>query len=90
MYMIFLLQNFPFKTFDLEVTFTRDYPSQPLSVNLPNDQGINITYINCGNQAISRYLATAPGGSGELMFRPFLRWLDKTITNVFKDAAKQV
>ena len=85
-----MLQNFPFKTFDLKMTFPHSYPSQPLSVNLPNDQGINITYINCGNQAISHYLTTASEGSGELMFHLFLRWLDKTITTVFKDAAKQV
>ena len=72
------------------MAFPSDYPTVPLAVSLPNDQGLHPTYINHGNLAVSRYLATAPGGSGELMFRPFLRWLDHTITSVFRDAAKQV
>ena len=83
-------QNFSFKTFDLDVIFPSDYPSQPLLVTLPDDQGLHPTYITHGNLAISRYLATAKGGSEELMFRPFLHWLDRTITNVFKEAAKEV
>ena len=84
------VQNFKFSTIDLEVAFPKDYPTVPLSLTLPNDQGLHPIYITHGNQAVSRYLATAPGGSGELMFRPFIRWFDKTITSVFKDAAKQV
>jgi hypothetical protein len=82
--------NFKFSTIDLEVTFPRVYPTVPLSITIPNDQGLHPTYIAHSNQAVSRYLATAPAGSGELMFRPFLRWFDKTITSVLKDAAKQV
>ena len=84
------LQSFSFKTIDLELTFPHDYPAQALAINLPTDQKLHSVYLNHGNLAVSRYLATAPGGSGELMLRPFLRWLDKTITNNFKDAAKQV
>ena len=87
---ILCLQSFKFSTIDVEVTFPRDYPTVPLSITIPNDQGLHPTYIAHGNQAVSRYLATAPAGSGELMFRPFLRWFDKTITPVLKDAAKQV
>ena len=87
---IIILQNFKFSTIDLEVTFPRVYPTVPLSITIPNDQGLHPTYIAHSNQAVSRYLATAPAGSGELMFRPFLRWFDKTITSVLKDAAKQV
>ena len=72
--------------------FPSDYPAKPLSISLPDDQGLHPAYISHGNRAVSRYLETAGagGGTGELMFRPFLHWLDRTITSVFKEAAKQV
>ena len=89
-FVFFPSQNFPYKTIDLQVTIPHDYPTQPLTVQLSDDQGLPPAYITHGNQAISHYLATAVGKPGELMFRPFLHWLDKTITSVFKEAAKQV
>ncbi len=67
-----------------------DYPVHPLSVSLPDDQGIPPTYISHANDVIAEHLETEGGVGGELMFRPFLRWLDGHLSEIFGEAAEEV
>ncbi len=89
---LFSLQTFPYKRLDLLVAFPGDYPTRPLSVSLPNDQGIPPTFLSHANDAIAEHLETEglTDREGGLMFRPFLRWLDRTITEIFQEAARKV
>ena len=73
------VQIFAFKTVDLLVNFPKDYPLNPLSVLVPDDQDIPKECISSLNSAIMDSPMTHRG-SGSLMLRPFLHWLDRVIT----------
>ena len=85
-------QSFPYKTVDLLVTFPAEYPSIPFSAELPNDQGLPPTIIAHGNQIIADHVTSmyVKGVSTGLPFRPFLRWLDKNLQEIFHEGSKKV
>ena len=77
---------------DLLVTFPAEYPSIPFSAELPNDQGLPPTIIAHGNQIIADHVTSMylKGVSTGLPFRPFLRWLDKNLQEIFHEGSKKV
>ena len=64
---------------DLLLNFPKDYPLNPLSVVVADDQDIPPECISSLNSAIMESPVTRHS-SGSLMLRPFLHWLDRVIT----------
>lgn len=88
LHLCFILQNFSPKTLDLLVTFPAEYPNEPLSAELPNDQELPQSHVAHGNAAMRDYLSSQ--AAGQLVFRPFLRWLDGNIRSIFREASREV
>lgn len=80
--------NFSPKTLDLLVTFPAEYPNEPLSAELPNDQELPQSHVAHGNAAMRDYLSSQ--AAGQLVFRPFLRWLDGNIRSIFREASREI
>ena len=74
------------------VTFPAEYPSKPFLAELPNDQGLPLTLISHGNEAIAAQVASmcGDGNGAALRFRPFLHWLDKNLGEIFQEASRKV
>ncbi|XP_033633902.1 uncharacterized protein LOC117295389 [Asterias rubens] len=85
---------FDVRDFELEVTFPASYPVDPFTVTMPEDQVLPNTVLEHMGESISEWVLARHGtnqisGKVELMFRPFLRWLDRGLERMFTDAAKK-
>lgn len=86
---------FDVKTFDLQVTIPSEYPLQMLSISLPREQDLPETVRRYVEVSIEEWLEEKRGELEEksqlmLVFRPFLRWLDRHIEDVVTDALRQL
>lgn len=58
------------------------YPNAFCHVEFSSDQELELEVISQGNEAIEKYWTSDM--LGQLMFRPFLRWLDKNIVDLLQ------
>ena len=61
-------------------------------MHLPNDQELPPAYISLVNNVLADHVTpeSSAEGVGQLMFQPFVRWLEQNITDIFKEIAKEV
>lgn len=80
-------------TFELLVTVPKDYPLEMLRVSLPKEQAMPETIRRYIDITISEWLEgkkkQRSSNQIELMFRPFLKWLDRSIDDITTEALKQ-
>ncbi|RUS73744.1 hypothetical protein EGW08_018481 [Elysia chlorotica] len=86
---------FDVKDFTIDFKIPPTYPKETLSVTLPSDQDLPITvrrYVEVSIQEwiIDRQNQLAQNGKVELLFRPFLRWLDRNIEEITTEALLQL
>ncbi|XP_038076727.1 uncharacterized protein LOC119744722 [Patiria miniata] len=80
--------------FEFEVMFPASYPADPFTVSMPEDQVLPNSMLTHMQESIVEWILARHGtnqiaGKVELMFRPFLRWLDRSLEKLFTEAAKQ-
>jgi len=80
-------------SFELRMTVPKDYPLEMLRVSLPKEQAMPETIRRYIDITISEYLEEKKkqrsSNQIELMFRPFLKWLDRSIDDITTEALKQ-
>ncbi|XP_046366802.2 uncharacterized protein LOC124142396 [Haliotis rufescens] len=83
------------KNFELEFTIPSTYPREMLSITLPEDQDLPATVGRYLDSCVvgwvkekRDYLETQ--GNYEIIFRPFLRWFDKSLEANVTEALKQM
>lgn len=86
---------FDVKEFTLVVVIPPSYPQQPLNVSLSPDQNLPTTVQRYLEVSIEEWISSkheqlAQQGKVELLFRPFLRWLDRAIEEVTTEALLQL
>lgn len=84
--MMFSLSNVQmYNAVDLLVTFPAQYPTEPLSVQIPNDQELPHDCCTYLEEAIASHLTSLERVRDELMFQPFLKWLEENIVLVLRE-----
>uniref|UniRef100_A0A0B7AGD6 Nucleoporin NUP42 n=1 Tax=Arion vulgaris TaxID=1028688 RepID=A0A0B7AGD6_9EUPU len=86
---------FDIHEFQLEIIIPLDYPRKMMSVLLPLDQSLPETVRRYVEISIKEWLNSkteqlAADGKVELVFRPFLLWLDRNIEDITMEALKQL
>ncbi|BFZ01901.1 hypothetical protein BsWGS_04940 [Bradybaena similaris] len=86
---------FDVRVFDLLLTIPSDYPKQMMKVQLPVDQNLPETVRRYIEISLTEWLEQrmeqlAADRKVELMFRPFLLWLDRNIEDITMEALKQL
>ncbi|XP_022106759.1 uncharacterized protein LOC110987908 [Acanthaster planci] len=85
---------FDITDFEFELMFSASYPADPFVVSMPEDQVLPNAVLTHMKESIEEWILARHGtnqiaGKVELMFRPFLRWLDRSLERLFTEAAKQ-
>ncbi|XP_033121836.1 uncharacterized protein LOC117120854 isoform X2 [Anneissia japonica] len=80
--------------FIFDVSFPADYPKEPFNIQISDDQvlpDVIIRHINEASQnwVLAKHGTNLVGGKIELLFRPFLRWLDRSMENLFTEGARK-
>ena len=70
---------------DLLVTFPTEYPLEPLTIMIPTDQKLPNEFSTHLEEVITDHLLSTERAPGELMFQPFLKWLEVNIVSVLRD-----
>jgi len=73
------------KSLTIEVTFPEDYPVKPLLARLSQHPSLNTESLEHINILLHEQIHSGAFEPGSLMFRPFLHWLDRSITSLFHD-----
>ncbi|XP_072349176.1 uncharacterized protein [Scyliorhinus torazame] len=86
---------FDLKEMDIQICFPDDYPLEVFTVEIPEDQDLP--------ESMGRHVCTASEewlrakhatnrlmGKLELLFRPYLRWLDRNMEKLFTEGARQI
>ncbi|GFO31602.1 cleavage and polyadenylation-specificity factor subunit [Plakobranchus ocellatus] len=86
---------FDVKEFVIEVVVPPAYPKKTLKVTLPLDQDLPDTVRSYVESSIQEWIKDREtklnqSGKVELLFRPFLRWLDRTIEEITTEALMQL
>ncbi|KAH3840515.1 uncharacterized protein LOC127879356 [Dreissena polymorpha] len=86
---------FDVKAFDIQVSLPSDYPLKTLDVELPLDQDLPETvrrYIEVSLKEWITHRAEdgAKQATVELVFRSFLRWMDRNLENIVTEGLKQL
>lgn len=82
------------KNVDMLVTFPPAYPSDRMQVRLAESDALPGSVRRCINHAVDDWLSArltkwTKDDKVELTFRPFLKWLDKNLEDIFTEALKQ-
>ncbi|XP_077988959.1 uncharacterized protein LOC144443367 [Glandiceps talaboti] len=80
--------------FELEVSFPEDYPKEKCEIALPLDQELPDIVLRHINKNITEWVEDKHSTSiqqdrADLMFRPFLRWFDRKLEDLFTAGARK-
>uniref|UniRef100_H3DPK5 Nucleoporin NUP42 n=1 Tax=Tetraodon nigroviridis TaxID=99883 RepID=H3DPK5_TETNG len=86
---------FDLKEIDIMVSFPESYPQQVFTVDVPLDQSLPPLMARHVQQASLEWLHAKHAtnellGKVELLFRPFLRWLDRNLERLFTEGARKL
>ncbi|XP_070763938.1 uncharacterized protein [Enoplosus armatus] len=86
---------FDLKEIDIMVSFPDNYPQEIFTLDVPLDQDLPPVMARHVQQASSEWLQAKHAtnqllGKVELLFRPFLRWLDRSLERLFTEGARQL
>ncbi|XP_047195701.1 uncharacterized protein si:dkey-24l11.2 [Hippoglossus stenolepis] len=86
---------FDLKEIDIMVSFPDSYPQEVFTLNVPLDQDLPAVMARHAQQASLEWLQAKHAtnllrGKVELLFRPFLRWLDRSLERLFTEGARQL
>ncbi|XP_068170006.1 uncharacterized protein si:dkey-24l11.2 isoform X2 [Antennarius striatus] len=86
---------FDLKEIDIMVTFPDNYPKEIFTLDIPLDQDLPPVMARYVQQASLEWLQAKHAtnqllGKAELLFRPFLRWLDRNMERLFTEGARQL
>lgn len=86
---------FDLKEVDIMVSFPDSYPQEIFTVDIPLDQELPQVMSRHVQQASLEWLQAKHAtnqlrGKVELLFRPFLRWLDRSLERLFTEGARQL
>ncbi|XP_058502393.1 uncharacterized protein si:dkey-24l11.2 [Solea solea] len=86
---------FDLKEIDVMVSFPDNYPQEIFTVDIPLDQALPPVMARHVQQASLEWLQAKHAtnqlmGKVELLFRPFLRWLDRSLERLFTEGARQL
>uniref|UniRef100_A0A8D2ZFD1 Nucleoporin NUP42 n=1 Tax=Scophthalmus maximus TaxID=52904 RepID=A0A8D2ZFD1_SCOMX len=86
---------FDLKEVDIMVSFPDSYPLEIFTLNIPLDQDLPPVMSRCVQEASLEWLQAKHAtnqlrGKVELLFRPFLRWLDRSLERLFTEGARQL
>ncbi|XP_077424589.1 uncharacterized protein LOC144053718 [Vanacampus margaritifer] len=86
---------FDLKEVDIMVSFPDTYPQEIFTLDIPLDQELPQVMGRHVQQASLKWLQAKHAtnqllGKVELLFRPFLRWLDRSLEKLFTEGARQL
>lgn len=86
---------FDLKEVDVMVSFPEKYPQEVFTIDIPQDQDLPSVMGGHVQQASLEWLQAKHAtnqlmGKVELLFRPFLRWLDRSLERLFTEGARQL
>lgn len=86
---------FDLKEIDIMVSFPDTYPQEIFTLDIPLDQDLPPVMARHVQQASVEWLQAKHAtnqlmGKVELLFRPFLRWLDRSLERLFVEGARQL
>ncbi|KAJ0069478.1 hypothetical protein NL108_008277 [Boleophthalmus pectinirostris] len=86
---------FDLKEIDIMVSFPPNYPEEIFTLEIPLDQQLPAVMARHVQEASIQWLQAKHAtnqllGKVELLFRPFLRWLDRSLERLFIEGAKQL
>ncbi|XP_071771683.1 uncharacterized protein LOC139924521 [Centroberyx gerrardi] len=86
---------FDLKEIDIMVSFPEKYPQEIFTLDIPADQDLPSVMGRHVQQASLEWLQAKHAtnqlmGKLELLFRPFLRWLDRSMERLFTEGARQL
>ncbi|XP_023143567.2 uncharacterized protein si:dkey-24l11.2 [Amphiprion ocellaris] len=86
---------FDLKEIDIMVSFPENYPQEIFTLDIPLDQDLPAVMSKHVQQASLEWLQAKHAtnqllGKVELLFRPFLRWLDRSLERLFTEGARQL
>ncbi|KAM9352364.1 uncharacterized protein ABDE67_007223 [Symphorus nematophorus] len=86
---------FDLKEIDIMVSFPDSYPKEIFTLDIPLDQDLPPVMARHVQQASLEWLQAKHAtnqllGKVELLFRPFLRWLDRSLERLFTEGARQL
>ncbi|XP_008280332.1 uncharacterized protein LOC103357524 [Stegastes partitus] len=86
---------FDLKEIDIMVSFPDNYPQEIFTLDIPLDQDLPPAMSKHVQQASLEWLQAKHAtnqllGKVELLFRPFLRWLDRSLERLFTEGARQL
>nr|XP_057930762.1 uncharacterized protein si:dkey-24l11.2 [Doryrhamphus excisus] len=86
---------FDLKEIDITVSFPDTYPKEIFTLDIPLDQDLPLVMGRHVQQASLEWLQAKHAtnqllGKVELLFRPFLCWLDRSLEKLFTEGARQL
>ncbi|XP_041034329.1 uncharacterized protein si:dkey-24l11.2 isoform X2 [Carcharodon carcharias] len=86
---------FDLKEMDIQICFPDDYPLEVFTVDIPEDQDLPASMGRHVRMASEEWLRAKHAtnrlmGKLELLFRPYLRWLDRNMEKLFTEGARQI
>ncbi|KAK5598535.1 hypothetical protein CRENBAI_008833 [Crenichthys baileyi] len=86
---------FDLKEVDIMVSFPDDYPLEIFTLDIPLDQDLPPVMAKHVQQASLEWLQAKHAtnqllGKVEMLFRPFCRWLDRSLERLFTEGARQL
>uniref|UniRef100_UPI00398EC67F uncharacterized protein n=1 Tax=Pristiophorus japonicus TaxID=55135 RepID=UPI00398EC67F len=86
---------FDLKEMDIQICFPDDYPLEVFTVDIPEDQDLPASMGRRVCSASEEWLQAKHAtnrlmGKLELLFRPYLRWLDRNMEKLFTEGARQI
>uniref|UniRef100_A0A3Q3WJ88 Nucleoporin NUP42 n=1 Tax=Mola mola TaxID=94237 RepID=A0A3Q3WJ88_MOLML len=86
---------FDLKEIDIMVRFPDNYPKEIFTLDVPLDQDLPQVMARHVQRASQEWLQAKHAtnellGKVELLFRPFLRWLDRSLERLFTEGARQL
>ncbi|KAL4227663.1 hypothetical protein ACF0H5_013099 [Mactra antiquata] len=86
---------FDVKIFDIQVEFGQEYPMKIFKVSMPVEQDLPATVLRYIEVSIQEWVKkkeedNLKKGIVELLFRPFLRWMDRNMESIVTQGLKQL
>ncbi|XP_048473221.1 uncharacterized protein si:dkey-24l11.2 isoform X1 [Rhincodon typus] len=86
---------FDLKEMDIQICFPDEYPLEVFTVEIPEDQDLPASMGRHVCMASEEWLRAKHAtnrlmGKLELLFRPYLRWLDRNMEKLFTEGARQI
>ncbi|KAA0714896.1 hypothetical protein E1301_Tti010264 [Triplophysa tibetana] len=80
---------------DIMVSFPENYPQEVFTLDVPEDQNLPALMARHVQKASEEWLKAKHAtnqlmGRVEMLFRPYLRWLDRSMEKIFTDGARQL